>query len=82
MFSDESIFTLVRIVPKMVHRPSSISRYDPKLTAKITKHPVSVMMRGASSENLGQACLYFVPKNVTIKGSIYINILKEHLCTF
>ena len=37
---------------------------------------------GASSGNLGRPGLYFVPKNVTMKGSIYIDILKEHLCIF
>ena len=76
MFSDESTFTLVRGVPKMVRRPSSASRHDPKFTVKTMKHPVSVMVWGAFSGNLGRVGLYFLPKNVTIKGSIYINILK------
>ena len=82
MFSDESTFTLVRGVPKMVRPPSSASRYDPKFTVKTTKHPGSVMVWGASSGNLGRPGLYFVPKNVTMRGSIYIDILKEHLCIF
>ena len=34
MFSDESIFTLMRGPPKMVRRPSVASRYDPKFTVK------------------------------------------------
>ena len=66
----------------MVRRSSSASQYDPKFTFKTPKHPGSVMVWGASSGNLGRAGLYFVPKNLTIKGSIHINILKEHLCTF
>ena len=66
----------------MVRHPSSASQYDPKFTVKTTKHSGSVMVWGASSGNLGRAGLYFVPKNVTTKRSIYINILKEHLCTF
>ena len=82
MFSDEDTFTLVRGVPKMMHRPSSASRYDPKFTVKTTKQSDSVMVLGNFRENLGRAGLYFLPKNVTIKGSIYINLLKEHLCTF
>ena len=65
----------------MMRRPSSALRYDLKFMVKTTRHPGSVLVWGASSGNLGQAGLYFVPKNVTIKGSIYI-ILKEHLCTF
>ena len=79
MFSDESTFTQVRGVPKMVHRPTSASRYDPKFTVKTAKHSDSVVGWGAFSGNLSRAGLYFFPKNVTIKGSIFINILKEHL---
>ena len=79
MFSDGSTFILVRGVPKMVRRSSSASQYDPKLTIKSTKHPGSVMMWAAFKGRVG---LYFLPKNVTMKGSIYINILKKYLLTF
>ena len=40
------------------------------------------MVWRAFSGNLGRAGLYFLPKNVTMKGSIYIIILKKHLLTF
>ena len=53
MFSDKSTFTLVRGVPKLVHRPINASRYDPKFTVKTTKHPGSVVVLGAFSRNLG-----------------------------
>ena len=66
----------------MVRRPSSASRYDPKFTVKTMKHPVSVMVWGDFSGNLGRAGLYLLPKNVTKKGNIYINILKEHFLIF
>ena len=66
----------------MVRRPSSASQYDPKFTVKTMKHPVGVMVLGAFSRNLGRDGLYFLPKKVTIKGSIYINILKGHLFKF
>ena len=82
MFSDESTFTLVRRVPKMVRRPSSASQYDQKFTVETSKHPGSVMVWRAYNGNLGRVGLYFVPKNVTIKESIYIDFLKEHLSTF
>ena len=62
MFSDESTLTLVRRVPKMVRRPSSASRYDPKLTVKAMKGPGSVMMWGVFSKNLGRAGLYSLLK--------------------
>ena len=71
MFNDESTLTMVRGVPKMVRRPSSASRYDQKLTVKTMKGPGSVMVWGVFSKNLGRAGLYFVPKSVTFKGSIY-----------
>ena len=82
MFSDESTFTLVRGVPKMVRLPSNASRYDPKFTVETMKHPGCVMVWGAFSRNRGRAGVYFLPKNITMKGSIHINILKEHLRTF
>ena len=44
MFSDESTFTLGKIVPNMVRPPSSASRYDPKFTVKTMKLPGSVMV--------------------------------------
>ncbi|XP_076811815.1 uncharacterized protein LOC143458825 [Clavelina lepadiformis] len=82
MFSDESTFRLVRGVPKMVRRPSTASRYDPKYTVKTMKHPGSVMVWGAFSGNMDRAGLYFLPRNVTKKGSNYITVLKDHLLTF
>ena len=66
----------------MVRRPSTASRYDPKFTVKSVKHPGSVMVWGAFSGNLGRAGLYFLPKNTTIRGSNYIDVLKDHLLTF
>ena len=40
------------------------------------------MVWGAFSGNMGRAGLYFLPKNITMKGSNYIEVLKEHLLTF
>ena len=77
MFSDESTFRLVRGFPKMVRRPNTASRFDPKFTIKTVKHPASVTVWGAFSGNMGRAGLYFLPKNVTMKGN-YIHILKAH----
>ena len=82
MFSVESLFSLVRGVPKMMRPPSTTSRYGPKFTFKAVKHPDGVMVRGAFSGNPGRANLYFLPKNVTMKGSNYVNVLKDHLLRF
>ena len=82
MFSDESTFRLVRGGSKVVRRPSSVSRYDPRYTVKTVKHPDSVMAWGAFSGNKGRGGLYFLPKNVTMKSANYIEVLREYLLTF
>ena len=74
MLSDKSTFILEKGVPKLIRSPNSASRYDPKIAVKTTKYPGSVMVWGAFGGNLGQAGLYFLPKNLTIEGSIYMNI--------
>ena len=82
MFSDESTFRLVRKVPKTVRRPCTAFRFDSKFTVKTVKHPASVMVWDAFSGNMGPAVLYFLSKNVTMKGSNYIHILKDHMLAF
>ena len=80
--SNESTFAIVRGVPKMMRRPSSVPLYNPKFTVKTMKELGSVMVWGGFSRNPGRAGLYFHIKNASMKGSICINVLKEHLCTF
>lgn len=82
MFSDESTFRLVRGGSKVIRRPSYVSRYDPRYTVKTVKHPDSVMVWGAFSGNKGRGGLYFLPKNITMKSTNYIEVLREHLLTF
>ena len=53
MFSDEKTFTIIRGVPKMVRRPSSASRYDPKCRVKTMKDPGSVMVWGGFQRKSG-----------------------------
>ncbi|KAG0725462.1 Transposable element Tcb1 transposase [Chionoecetes opilio] len=79
MFSDESTFRLVRMASTTVRRPSDVSRYHPKYTVKTVKHPDSVMVWGGFSGNKGRGGLYFLPKNVTMKGANYIEVLRDHL---
>ncbi|KAK4323716.1 hypothetical protein Pmani_005597 [Petrolisthes manimaculis] len=79
MFSDESTFRLVRMASKTVRRPSGVSRYDPKYIVKTVKHPDSVMVWGSFSGYKGSGGLYFLPKNVTMKGANYIEVLRDHL---
>ncbi|KAG0729791.1 Transposable element Tcb1 transposase [Chionoecetes opilio] len=79
MFSDESTFRLVRMASTTVRRPSDVSRYHPKYTVKTVKPPDSVMVWGGFSGNKGRGGLYFLPKNVTMKGANYIEVLRDHL---
>ena len=79
MWSDESTFRLVRGGSSLVRRPSTVSRYDAHYTVKTVKHPDSVMVWACFSGKRGRGGLYFLPKNVTMKGANYIDVLKEHL---
>ena len=82
MWSDESTFRLVRGGSKVVRRPSNVSRYDPRFTVKTVKHPESVMVWGCFSGIKGRGGLYFLPKNNTMRGDNYVDVLKDHLLTF
>uniref|UniRef100_A0A0P4WG26 Uncharacterized protein n=1 Tax=Scylla olivacea TaxID=85551 RepID=A0A0P4WG26_SCYOL len=82
MFSDESTFKLVRGVSKTVRCPIGSSRFDPKYTVKAVKHPESVKVLGRYSGVMGRGGLYFLPKNITMKGRNYIEKLKEHFLPF
>ena len=78
MFSDESTFRLVRGGYKLVRWPQGVSRYASKYTIKTVKHPESVMVWGAFSGNKGRGGLYFLPKNVTMRGDNYLRVLDQH----
>ncbi len=82
MFSDESTFRLVRAGSALVRRPPGASRYDSKYTVKTVKHPDSVMVWGAFSGIHGRGGLYFLPKNVTMRGANYLEVLQQHLLPF
>ena len=82
MFSDESTFRLVRGGYKLVRRPQGVSRYASKCTIKTVKHPESVMVWGAFSGNKGRGGLYFLPKNVKMRGDNYLRVLDQHMLPF
>ena len=48
-------------------------------TVKTVKHPHNVVVWGAFSGNHGWGCLYFQTKNVTMRGSNYLEVLDQHL---
>ena len=79
MFCDESTSRLVLRGYKLVRRPSGVSRYDSRYIIKTVKHPESVMVRVAFSGDKGRGGVYFLPKNVTMRGDSYLSVL-DHLC--
>jgi|SRR5215469_10457883 len=78
LFSDESSFLTFRSRAKTVRRPIGSNRFDPKYTIKTMKHPASIMVWGCFSY-FGLGGLYFLPKNTTMNGERYLNMLKEKL---
>ena len=75
MFSDKSTFRLVRGQSKVIRRPINVPRHDPWYTIKMVKHSDGVMVWGAFSGTHCQGGLYFLPKNVTMRGSNYLQVL-------
>jgi transposase len=80
MWSDESMIQQFRCCKNFVRRPPNM-RYNPQFTVPTVKHPVSVMLWGAFSAK-GRGPLYILPKNVTMNGERYLQILKEKLPNF
>ena len=77
MFCDESTSRLALGGYTLVRRPSRVSRYDSRYNNKTVKHPKSVIMWGAFSGGL-----YFLPKNVTMRGDNYLRVLDHHMLPF
>lgn len=73
---------MVRGGSKSVRQPLGASRYDSKYTVKTVKHPESVMVWGCFSGSNGRGGLYFLPKNETMNGNRYQEVLKDHLLPF
>ena len=82
MFSDESTFRLMRGQSKAIKRPINVPRHDPRYTVKTVKHSDGVMVWGAFSGTHERGGLYFLPKNVTMRGSNYLQVLQNHLLPF
>ena len=82
MFCNESTSRHVLRGYKLVRRPSGVSRYDSKYIIKTVKHPKSVMVWGDFSGDKGRGGLYFIPKNVTMRGDSYLRVLDHHMLPF
>jgi transposase len=82
MFSDESTFRTLRAVQRKVRRPIGSYRYSSHYTVKTMKHPDSVMVWACFTGDVGRGGLYFLPKNVTMNGERYKEVLENHLLPF
>jgi transposase len=82
MYSDESTFRCIRSTRTKVRRPSGSNRFESKFTVKTVKHPDSVMIWGCFSGSVGRGGLFFLPKNTTMNGERYQEVLESHLLPF
>jgi len=79
MYSDESTFRCIRATRSKVRRPSGSNRFDSRFTVKTVKHPDSVMVWGCFSAVGGHGGLFFLPRNTTMNGERYQEVLQKHL---
>ncbi len=82
MYSDESTFKCITASRCKVRRPRGSAGTRAKITIKTVKHPDSVMVWGCFSGSVGHGGLYFLPKNTTMNGERYQEVLEEHLLPF
>ena len=62
-----------------MRRPEGSDRFDSRYTTKTVKHPDSVMVWGCFTGSVGRGGLFFLPKNVTMNGERYQDVLENHL---
>jgi hypothetical protein len=82
MYSDESTFSLVNSRSVMVRRGKQMNRYKHRFVVKTVKHAASVMVWACFSGKKGRGGLYFLPKNCTMNGERYKQVLADHLIPF
>ena len=83
IFCYESTSRLVLRGYKLVRMPSGVSRFDSRHIIKTVKHPKSVMVWGVFNGDKGRGGgLYFLTKNVTMRGDSYLRVLDHHMLPF
>ena len=77
MFSDESTFSQFSSYVRHVRRPPG-QRYNLRYVVRTVKQALTVMVWACFS---GRGCggIWFMPKNTTINGAVYLKILKDKL---
>ena len=76
MFSDESIFKIVRMTSRLVRRPKG-ERFNPKFLTPTVKHPLWIMVWGSFSGATGRHGIFVLPKDKTMDQHIYRQVLEE-----
>lgn len=77
MWSDETIVQQFGTRPIQVRRPPG-QRFNSRYVVPTVKHCPSQMVWGAISSQ-GRACMSFLPKNTTMNGQRYLEVLKSKL---
>lgn len=77
MFSDESTFSQFASYTRHVRRPPG-QRYNTRYIVPTVKQAPTTMVWACFSGR-GRGALWFMPKNTTINGSIYLGILQDKL---
>lgn len=80
MFSDETTITQHATFIRHVRRPAG-KRFDQRYTLPSVKRAPKVMIWGAIAAR-GRCGLWFMPPGTTIKGSTYLEIVKEKVPNF
>ena len=80
MFSDESTFTQFYSYCRHIRRPSGM-RYVSKFMVPRVKQAEKVMIWGSISA-AGRGALWIMPKDTTITGQVYLQLLKDKLPVF
>jgi transposase len=79
MFSDESTFTQFYSACRYVRRPAN-QRYNMRYVVPTVKQAPTTMVWGSFCGS-GRGGIWFMPKNTTINGQVYLSILQDKLET-
>ena len=82
MWSDESTFQCGAVRRGKLRHPPCMSPLEPRYLHLTVKHPPSVMILGSFSGEMGWGGIYFLPKNATMNGDCYTEILQSHMLDF
>jgi len=77
LFSDESTFSQYTSYVRHVRRPVN-QRYNMRYVVPTVKHAPTTMIWGSFGAR-GRGGIWFMPKNTTINGPVYLDVLKDKL---